>query len=1015
MISIKRLLCITALMAAIAANGQSPSAQSWADSVFNSLTPDQRIAQLMVVRTSTVGKDGGGIFFDAQTDSLVKQYNIGAVCLFQGTSAQQAALLNRIQAMAQTPIMVTVDGEWGLGMRFKDVQNFPFQLTIGAVKDAEISYLIGRAIGEQCKRIGIHVNYAPVVDINNNPNNPVIGVRSFGEDKYKVGLFGTRIMQGMQDNGVMACAKHFPGHGDVDVDSHYDLPVINKTMAQLKDMELYPFQEIFNKGIGSVMVAHLAIPAIDATPNKPTSISYNNVTNLMRNEMGYKGLTFTDALEMQGVAKYYPQGEASVQSIIAGNDMLCLPGSVPGSIKKIKEAITEGRLTWALVNEKCKRVLLAKYDYVVGKTGTINATGITNDLNKDIAPLRKLVAENALTVLELEDGFLPLPLVERAKPVLAKQGSPKSKKIKKGKSAIAPRELSNIIYVAIGSDGKNAFGKALKEQYEAEVFGLPYGNDEMWKQVEMGLGLENKKRNAEEKKDTDERIIIGLHGINRNPRNNFSIPDRAIALIKAAEKQHPNTLVMLFGNCYSAKNFCNSKNLVVCYEDDSVFQAAAAGWLMGKYNAKGTLPVTVCDNFKYGSGLVTRKEIQRENPIKLGLKGAGYMAWQIDSIAHDAIKQGATPGCVVTVLKDGKLAFQKAYGYQNYDSIVPITVNTIYDLASVTKISATNISVMKLWEDGRLDLKKKIGEYLPWLRGSNKENLTVENLLLHQAGMVSYIPFFREITAKDGMPNETYFASYKTNEYDVPVADALYMKSAWVDTMYSRIKTSAVVTNELKYVYSDNDFILMGDIVAAITGMPLDQYVKKTFYEPLGMMTTGFRPYEHFANSEVAPSEYEKQFRRQLLQGYTHDPGAAMFGNVAGHAGLFSNGYDLAILYQMLLNGGKFGGKKYLQKETVDLFTSYNTPISRRGMGFDKPEKNNDILDSSKAYPCACVSPQTYGHTGYTGTCVWVDPKYNLVYIFLSNRVTPDGGTNLKLSQLNVRSNIQQAIYNAMK
>jgi beta-N-acetylhexosaminidase len=1012
MILIKRLFCIAALLGSQALNAQSPAAQRWADSVFNSLTPDQRIAQLMVVRTSTVGKDGGGVFFDAQTDSLVKLYNIGAVCLFQGTAAQQAALLNRIQGMAQTPIMVTVDGEWGLGMRFKDVQNFPYQLTIGAVKDAEISYKVGKAIAEQCKRIGIHVNYAPVVDINNNPNNPVIGVRSFGEDKYKVGLFGSRIMQGMQDNGVMACAKHFPGHGDVDVDSHYDLPIINKTMAQLENLELYPFKEIFSKGIGSVMVAHLSIPAIDSTPNKPTSISYNNITNLMRNEMGYKGLTFTDALEMQGVKKYYPDGEASVQSVIAGNDMLCLPGSVPISIAKIKAAITDGRLTWENVNEKCKRVLLAKYDYVVGKTGTINTDNLTADLNKDIIPLRKLVAENSLTVLALQDGFFPLPTVEKPKQLLAKQVAPKSKKGKTPKPVVAEKQMSNIMYVAIGADGKNAFGNALKEKYGAEVFSLPYNDSIMWANIEMGLDQDHGRDSLNEKK---QRLILGLHGISRNPKNNFGIPDRAIKLIKAAEKQHPNTLVMLFGNCYAAKNFCDSKNLAVCYEDDSVFQASAADWVMGKYNAKGTLPVTVCDNFKFGSGMVFRKELQRANPVSIGLKGAGRMAWQIDSLANDAIKQGATPGCVVTVLKNGKLAFQKAYGYQNYDSIIPITNNTIYDLASVTKISATNISVMKLWEEGRLDLKKKISDYLPWLKGSNKENLTVENLLLHQAGMVSFIPFFREVTGKDGKPTEVYFASDKTNAYDVPVADALYMKHAWIDTMYSRIKTSAVITNDLKYVYSDNDFILMGDIVAAITKMPLDVYVKKTFYEPLGMVTTGFKPFEHFANSEVAPSENEQQFRRQLLHGYTHDPGAAMFGNVAGHAGLFSNGYDLAILYQMLLNGGTFGGKQYLKKETVDWFTSYHTPISRRGMGFDKPEKNNDVLPVSKAYPSASVSPQTYGHTGYTGTCVWVDPAYDLVYIFLSNRVTPEGGTNLKLSNMNVRSNIQQAIYDAMQ
>jgi len=996
-------------MAALGAKAQTNAAKQWADSVFNTLSDDERIAQLMVIRTSTVS-DGKAIFYDAQTNELIKKYNVGAVCLFQGTSQQQAALVNRIQAMAKTPVMVCVDGEWGLGMRFSDVQNFPYQLTMGAVHDAETVYQVGRAIADQCRRIGIHVNYAPSVDINNNANNPVIGVRSFGEDKYKVALFGTRIMQGMQDAGVMACAKHFPGHGDVDVDSHLDLPVIRKSMSQLTDLELFPFKEIFSKGVGSVMVAHLAIPAIDSTPNKPTSISYNNITNLMRTEMGYKGLTFTDALEMQGVKKFYPDGEASVQSIIAGNDMLCLPGSVPQSIDKIKQAITEGRLSWENIYAKCKRVLLSKYDYVVGKTQKIDTTNITADLNKNIIPLRKLVAENALTALKIESGFFPLPVT----PVVAPQAvapqnpvpPPVAKKGRKNKKvapvadtvvvATVPKPMAEVAYIAMNTKDETELGNQLKTAINADIINAA-----------NTAGFLTKAKNYK-------RIIVSLHGIARYPKNNFGIPANIIKNIHDIEAANPNTLVMVFGNCYAIKNFCNTKSLVVCYEDDSVFQAAAAGYLLGKNKAKGTLPVTVCDNFKYGSGIVTRTEIESDNPINLGLKGAVKMSWIIDSIANSAIRQKATPGCVVTVLKSGKLAFQKAYGYQNYDSTLPITNSTIYDLASVTKISATNVAVMKLWEEGKLDLKKKIADYLPWLNGSNKANLTVENLLLHQAGMVSYIPFYRAVIDKNGKPDSAWFSNTVTPGFDITVADSLYMKNAWRDTMYSRIKTSAVVTNDVQYVYSDNDFILMGDIVAGLTGMPLNEYVKKTFYDPLGMVTTGFKPFEHFANSEVAPSEYEKQFRRQLLHGYVHDPGAAMFGNVAGHAGLFSNGYDLAILYQMLLNGGYMNGKQYLKKSTIDWFTSYHTPISRRGMGFDKPEKNNTVLGAAKAYPNISVSRLTYGHTGYTGTCVWVDPQYDLIYIFLSNRVTPDGGDNLKLSRLSVRSNIQQAIYDAM-
>ena len=300
------------------------TAQNWADSVFNTLSDDERIAQLMVLRLSEKTANGV-VFYDEKVADAIKKYNIGGVVLFQGAPVQQATFINYFQSIAKTPLMVCIDAEWGLGMRFDSIIPLNHQLMLGAMQDASIVYQYGKIVGEQCKRAGIQVNFAPVVDINNNPNNPVINDRSFGEDKYKVALFGIQYMKGLQDAGVLACAKHFPGHGDVAVDSHFDLPVINKTREQLDSLELYPFREIFKAGVGSVMVAHLYIPAIDSTPNTATSISKNNVTGLLRNELGYQGLTFTDALNMQGVAKYFPGGEIAVQSLIAGNDILCLP------------------------------------------------------------------------------------------------------------------------------------------------------------------------------------------------------------------------------------------------------------------------------------------------------------------------------------------------------------------------------------------------------------------------------------------------------------------------------------------------------------------------------------------------------------------------------------------------------------------------------------------------------------------------------------------------------------------
>ncbi len=948
--------------------------QQWVDSVFATLTQDERITQLMVIRTSSMDAKGNPVMYDSLANDWVGKYNVGAVCLFQGSPAQQAALLNSIQRCAKTPIMVTVDGEWGLGMRFAGVKSFPYQLTMGALPDAELVYRVGAAIAAQCRRIGIHVNYAPVVDINNNPANPVIGVRSFGEDKYKVALMGTRIMLGMQDNGIMACAKHFPGHGDVSVDSHYDLPLIGKSMEQLQGLELYPFKEVFAKGIGSAMVAHLSIPAIDSTPNKPTSISYNNITNLMRNQLGYQGLTFTDALEMKGVAKYFPSGEAAVQSIMAGNDMLCLPGDVPLTLAAIKSAIEEGRLTWEQIDSKCKRVLEAKYDYVQGRTGAIDTAHLLADLNAQVDALRKEVARGALTVLRGTPGSQPL-----------KGG---------GKQA----------YVLVGASATNAMAEQLRK-HKVPVF---YYN------LRSGSAAAADSLLRRLKAAGYSRLVVGVHDVRRAPAGNFGMGDSAIALVQKLGQVGKSRTLLLFGNPYALAPFESSAytQVVACYEDDAVFQQVALQWLNAGFAATGKLPVSI-GGWKYGTGAVAPAGLANATPEAVRMHSGRLAA--IDSIAAEGIAKGAYPGCVVTVLRRGKLVWQKAYGHLDAGQTLPTATEHVYDLASVTKTSATTVAVMKLVEEGRLQLQQKASYYLPWLTGGDKENLTIENLLLHQAGLVAWIPFYKEVTdAQSGQALPTVFRRQRQPGFEVPVTDELHMRNDWVDTLYRRIYQSPVASAELKYVYSDNDFILLGKVVEAVSGQPLDQYVARTFYQPLGMHSTGFRPYEHFANSAIAPTEQEKIFRQQLIWGYVHDPGAAMFGNVAGHAGLFSNASDLARLYQMLLNGGEYNGQRYLKKETIDWFTSYQTPISRRGLGFDKPEKNNAQRSEKAAYPARWISGATYGHTGFTGTCVWADPSQQLLYIFLSNRVHPQGGDNRLLLDLNIRGRIHDVIYESL-
>ena len=945
------------------------TSSAWADSVYKTLNNDERIAQLMVVRLSTINSTTKEVtFFDAQVDSLITRYNIGGICVFQGSPEKQANIINKLQAKARTPILMCIDAEWGVGMRMIDsVLPLPRQMMLGAMQDATIVYQYGKLVGEQCKRVGLQVNYAPVVDINNNPNNPVINDRSFGEDKYKVARYGIEYMKGMQDVGVMACAKHFPGHGDVDVDSHYDLPVINKSIAQLDSLELYPFRQIFNAGIGSVMVAHLYIPAIDTTTNRATSLSPQNINGLMRKELGYQGLTFTDALEMQGVKKFFPDGEASVQSLVAGNDMLCLPGDVPMAIAKIKEAIEANKLNWADIEMHCKKVLRAKYEYGLYNHTPIITQNLTNDLNAQVPAMRKLVAENAITlVAKKDDSFFPL-------------------------SAKANHKKTDIAFVVIGTKKENALAVRMMSDYNATVF---YADDIVKDDAGLEAFIKTTRKNYK-------KVVIGVHNIGRSPANNFGLNSLSVSLVNQLQ-QNTNSIILQFGNAYAAKNWCNANNLVVCYEDDDIIQEVAADMLQGKIAYKGVLPVTVCSNFKFGTGLTIAAQ---EN--QWGLDMAKME--KIDSIANDAIAKQATPGCIVLVLKNGKIAYEKAYGNNTYNANDPIDVESVFDMASVTKTCATTIGIMKLYEEGKIDLNKNLGHYLPYVKGTNKENLTIKKILLHEAGLVSYIPFYKETLDTAGKALPRIFSDKKRDSFSIRVANNYFMANQWADTILARILKSPLGQAN-KYVYSDNDFIFLGRIVEAVSGLSLHAFVKKEFYTPMSLSSIGFSPLQKHAPSRIVPTELETRFRTQLLRGDVHDPGAAMMGGMAGHAGLFSNAYDIAAIMQMLLNEGVYNGKRFLQKETIDLFTSYQSSISRRGYGFDKPEKDNKTRKDP--YPTFSASPQTFGHTGFTGTCAWADPVQNIVFVFLSNRVHPSG-SNLLLN-MNVRPKIHETIYQAI-
>jgi len=950
-------VAIIALQASVLA--QSSAEKKWVRKQYQSLSLNEKIAQLMVLRAHSN--------WDAQKiDSLatiIKQYNIGGLCFFQGGPIRQAVQTTNYQSIAKTPLLITIDGEWGLGMRLDSVEMFPRQLSLGAIPSSDMVYQMGVAVAAQCKRMGIQVNYAPVIDINNNPENPVINDRSFGQNKNTVIQYGIAYMKGMQDNGVMATAKHFPGHGDVTVDSHKDIPVVNKSRAELGSLELAPFKALIDAGIGSIMVAHLSVPSIDNADKRPTSLSAKAVKGLLKNELGFKGISVTDALDMKAISNYYPEGEANVQAILAGNDMLCLPGDIGRSIKKIRQAIKEHRITKKDINTRVKKILSAKFQYGLSQPQIIDTNHLIADLNQSVSIIKKAMSKQSLTYLNANKRAL-----------------------------IQPDQ--KIAYIAINTSSANALTKALSIQYQAQVFFLNSNDSSSIKNIEKQI-------------TNFDQVIVGIHNYNRRPANHFEIPGTLLAFLNKAG--HEQWTHIVFGNPYAVAHFPSVQNILFAYEDNADSQMACLDWLEGKQEAVGVLPVTITSLLKEGATYRHDSANKHVTAAPLGIRVEKLNS--IDSIVKDAIERKAIPGCQVLIAKNNQIIFNKSYGHTAGEGSSLVTNSTLYDLASVTKVSATTVSIMKLAEQGKVNIDKTIGDYLPWVRGNAKASITLRDLLLHQAGLYPYIKFYEGLVLKNGQLNTSFIHNVPSQLYPKMITPSKYLYAGFGDTIQQQILRSPVSTPG-KYIYSDNDFIFLGYIVEAVTGMSLNDYATQQFYQPLHMASTGYLPLHTTTVDNIAASEEDHYFRNELIRGSVHDEGAATMGGIAGHAGLFSNATDLATLYMMLLNKGSWEGKKYLDASTIEQYTAYNTNNSRRGLGFDKPEKDN--ANSKDPYPCLSASPSTFGHTGFTGTCVWADPAHQLLFIFLSNRVYPTRD-NKVFSNLNLRPKIQELVYSALE
>lgn len=948
--------------------GQRPK-YSWADSIIKTMTLEQKIAQLLMIRI--VSNDNEK--YNKKAIELISRLGLGGVCMFQGGPVRQVNLINRIQNASTIPVMISIDGEWGLAMRLDSTIMFPRQMALGAIKDNKLIYKMGQEVAREFRRVGIHLNFAPVADVNCNSKNPVINSRSFGGDRDNVAQKSIAYMLGMEDNGLMSCAKHFPGHGDTDSDSHFTLPVIKHSAAVLDSLDFYPFKRLIESGISSVMIAHLFVPALDSTANRPSSLSNKIIHNVLRDKMDFQRLIFTDALDMKGVSKYFKPGETELAALMADNDVLLLPIDPEASIHVIKNAVDSCVISEEYITEKCLKILRYKEHFRVNECYEISTRNLVDELNPQSAKfLIRQLSEATITVLKNSDQILP----------------------------IYNTDAQTTATLAIGANQLTHFQNILSIHGRFNHFVSPSTPDSNYSDT-LYSRLSKFKT-----------LIISLHNTSQLPQRGYGVSAEAVKLIDSLSKK-TKVILTIFGNPYILEKFPSLlpySAIVEAYQPTIIAEESTAQMIMGVNIANGSLPVSVGQELKIGTGIVTNQynRLALNEPVKFGLPDSCFN--KIDSIVNKAIKLRVFPGCQIAVSYKGNLILNKAYGLNSYVDQNPVKITDLYDVASLTKILSTTLAVMKLYENKNIDLDDKASKYLPWLKSTNKEQITIAQLLTHNAGLKPFSPFWKQFMVNN-KPDPTVFKSISDSVNFYQVADSMFVSKAVKDTILGQIARSPLDQNK-PYQYSDFGFILLKEIVESVTNTTIDCFMDSMFYKPLNLGTMGYQPLLRFPKNRLMPTERDGSFRMQTIMGTVHDQTAALFGGVSGHAGIFSNASDIAILMHMLLNNGMYAGVRFLKPATIHKFTKhwFSTDIeNRRGLGFDKPSRNGTQS------PCApSASEKSFGHSGFTGTFVWCDPDYDLTFVFLSNRVYPSAENNL-LAKMGIRTEIQELIYKAIK
>ncbi len=936
----------------------------WAEARLKEMSLEAKIGQLMMTPAFTTRERNN----KKSIEKLIYRHRIGGVIFMQGGPQTQAHVIESLQKQSPIPLLVATDAEWGLNMRLDSVVRFPRNMLLGALNEDSLVYRFGRELARQCKLVGVHVNFAPVVDVNNNPANPVINDRAFGEDLQRVTQKSLALMRGLQDGGIVACAKHFPGHGDTDADSHYDLPVITHSRRRLDSLELAPFRAHIDAGVQSIMIAHLYVPALDSTPNLPSTLSPAIVKRLLIDSLGFCGLVFTDALNMGAVTKTFKTGELAVKAILAGNDVLLYVEDVAGAVAAVKQAVLEGKIPQEEIDRRAYKVLLAKEWLNLHRTRYRAEANVVKKINDGAAlRLRRELYRESQTLVKNEKQLLPYKDVENRR----------------------------FAFVQIGAEDQTylPFIEALKKYQDGDYYLFPktatYLDADSFAAI---LAYEY----------TD--IVVGVFGWSRFPNRNYGVTHVSVDFVRRLCRHGGRVAVAVFGNPYLVRQFDEAPALLACYDQGPDGQQAAAEVLFGNHEPRGVLPVSMDDGrFPPPAPYIyVGPRFGFAAPEENGMD-SNVLA-KIDSIVGHYLKKKAMPGCAVVVVKGRDVVYDKVFGTVDYVKPAPAH-NLVYDLASLTKVAATTLCAMKLYETGKFKLEKTVADYIPEARGLYSGTLTMRELLTHRTGLAAWKPYWKDVAGNPAWVSDT------VSELFVHLLhDSLFLYKHYPDTLFKKILAEKPTGSRNVSVYSDLNFIILGKCLERAAGTSLEWYVTDHFYRPLGMTRTVFNPKAKCMDWTYAPTAFDTAFRKCTLAGYVHDQTAALMGGYAGHAGLFSTAYDMLKLFMMLKNGGEFGGKCYLSPETIELFTEKADPGGRRGLGWDKPEKRPGFVSPASVK----ASGRTYGHLGFTGTCVWIDPEHDLLYLFLSNRTYLNPEKSLFNTE-SVRIKIMDVVYDAIK